>query len=103
MTRRSINWGPWSKKAANNLQTAKAVLRIRIRRIRMFLSLLDSDPDPQVRGRVQLRTTMTRRSTNWGPWFKKAANNLQTAKGSVADPDLLERGRDPDPFIIKQK
>jgi hypothetical protein len=38
---------------------------------------------------------------NWGPWAKKAANNLQTAISSVADPapapdpDPLERGRDP--------
>jgi hypothetical protein len=28
----------------------EAVLRIRIRRIRMFLGLLDPDPDPLVRG-----------------------------------------------------
>jgi hypothetical protein len=29
-----------------------AVLRIRIRRIRMFLGLLDPDPDPLVKGMV---------------------------------------------------
>jgi hypothetical protein len=90
MTRRSTNWGPWSKKAANNLQIALG-------------SDADpapaTDPDPLERGRDLLRTTMTSRSTNWGPWSKKAANNLQTAIGSVADPDPdpLEGGRDPDP------
>jgi hypothetical protein len=71
MTRRSTNWGPWSKKAANNLQIAIG-------------SVADPAPDPdpleQGTGRDPLRTTMTSRSTNWGPWSKKAANNLQTAK-----------------------
>jgi hypothetical protein len=39
-----------------------AVLRIRIRRIHMFLGLLDPDPDPLVRGiysRIRLHTKMS--------------------------------------------
>jgi hypothetical protein len=34
----------------NDVIIRKAVLRIRIHRIHMFLGLLDPDPDPSVRG-----------------------------------------------------
>jgi hypothetical protein len=36
--------------AVNQVRSCQAVLRIRIRRIRMFMTLLDPDPDPLVRG-----------------------------------------------------
>jgi hypothetical protein len=41
-----------AQESAGRLQQVEycAVLRIRIRRIRMFLGLLDPDPDPVVRG-----------------------------------------------------
>ena len=49
------------------------VLRIRIRRIRMFLGLLDPDPSHMFLGLLD------------------------------PDPDPLVRGMDPDPSVIKQK
>jgi hypothetical protein len=41
---------PKSKHETSSLFYFTALLRIRIRRIRMFLGLLDPDPNPLVRG-----------------------------------------------------
>jgi hypothetical protein len=39
-----------------------AMLRIRIYKIRMFLGLLDPDPDPVVRGTVRIRILLSKNS-----------------------------------------
>jgi hypothetical protein len=95
--------------AVNQVRSFPAVLRIRIDRIRMFLGLLDPDPDPLVRG---MDPDAALSPPPVGSSLPAAVNQVRSFQEvlriricmvlDLLDPDPLVRGMNPDPSVIKQ-